>query len=77
MTSHQTKVVGLGDSLATTSSSAAALRIALEGSEEAGAETELVEIANLDLPMYNPDNKEIPETARTFSESVHRADGLV
>src|SRR5437870_4725485 len=49
------KIVGLGGSLAAISRSRAALATALEGAEEAGAVTELLDIRELDLPMYNPD----------------------
>jgi len=50
----QLKVVGLGGSLAQRSASLAALRIALEGAAEAGATTELLDIKQLALPMYDP-----------------------
>ena len=47
------KVVGLGGSLASGSQSRAALAIALAGAEEAGAETVLLDIRELELPLYN------------------------
>ena len=43
----QLTVVGLGGSFANHSSSLAALKIALEGATEAGAETELLDIRDL------------------------------
>ena len=49
------KIVGLGGSLAAISRSRAALATALEGAEAAGAETELLDLRELDLPMYNLD----------------------
>ena len=49
-------IVGLGGSLASVSRSRAALQIALEGAASAGADTQLLDIRQLDLPMYNPDN---------------------
>ena len=44
-------VVGLGGSIAQGARSAAALRIVLEGAQEAGASTAALEIAKLNLPM--------------------------
>lgn len=70
-------VVGLGGSLAVNSRSHEALRRALEGAEDAGAETLLLDIRELDLPMYNPDEKGLTETASTLVESCYSADGLV
>ena len=49
------KIVGLGGSLGRVSRSRTALRHALEGAEAAGAHTELLDLRELDLPMYNPD----------------------
>ena len=77
MTSAQLSVVGIGGSLATTSRSLAALKIALEGVEEAGAATELFTIAGLDLPMYHPEKEEVPPAARELSDAVQQADGLI
>jgi len=71
------KVVGLGGSLAATSSSLAALRIALEGAAETGAQTEVLDIKELNLPMYAPDLDDVPESVKRMCESVHEADGLL
>ena len=51
-------IVGLGSSLAETSRSRAALRVALEGAAAAGAETALLDLRELGLPMYEPDRAE-------------------
>ena len=57
-------IVGLGGSLARSSRSLAALRVALEGAAEAGASTQLLDLRELDLPMYNPDDeREAPPAA--------------
>lgn len=74
---NEIKVVGIGGSLAAQSSSLAALKIALEGAAEAGAQTELLDIRELELPMYVPDMNEVPESVRRLCDSVHRADGLL
>ncbi len=71
------KVVGLGGSLAKRSTSLVCLKIALEGAEEAGAQTELFSVRELQLPMYVPGAKEVPESARRLSEAVYEANGLV
>ena len=54
MRKDRLKVVGLGGSLAQHSTSLAALRIALEGAAGTGAITELLDIKELSLPMYDP-----------------------
>ena len=52
------KIVGLGGSLARVSRSRAALQLALEGAAGAGAETTLLDLRELALPMYDPDDDE-------------------
>ena len=71
------KIVGLGGSLAAISRSRAALATALEGAESAGAETELLDIRELDLPMYNPDADEPTAEAERVIEGLYAADGIL
>jgi hypothetical protein len=71
------KIVGLGGSLAGNSKSRAALQTALGGAASVGATTQLLDIRQLGLPMYNPDDHEPTETAATLIESCHAADGLL
>src|SRR5262245_2475756 len=71
------KIVGLGGSLARVSHSRAALQAALEGAEAAGASTQLLDLRELDLPMYNPDSAEPTGSAATLIESSYAADGLI
>lgn len=59
------------------SRSLAALRLALEGAKSAGAETELLDIRELDLPMYNADISEPTEAATRLIESCYAADGML
>jgi FMN reductase len=74
----QLTVVGLGGSLAKHSSSLAALKIALEGATEAGAETELLDIRELSLPMYDPAADETPpDSVRGLCDAIYQADGLI
>ncbi|HJU06520.1 MAG TPA: NAD(P)H-dependent oxidoreductase [Nitrospiraceae bacterium] len=70
------KVVGLGGSLRTSSSSLAALKVALEGAAESGARTELLDPRELDLPIYIP-GADAPDSARRLCEVVYEADGLL
>jgi FMN reductase len=70
------RIVGLGGSLSTTSRSRAALVIALAGAGEAGAETELLDLRTLGLPLFNPD-AEPDATTLGMVESLESADGLL
>src|SRR5262245_5970175 len=71
-------VVGLGGSLAQHSSSLAALRVALHGASETGAQTELLDIRQLSLPMYDPAaESNPPDSVRAMCDAVHKADGLI
>jgi FMN reductase len=71
------RIVGLGGSLARVSGSRAALRLALEGAADAGAETTLLDIRELDLPMYDPDNSDPTIAATQLIESCYGADGML
>jgi FMN reductase len=71
-------IVGLGGSLAEISRSRAALQLALEGAAGAGANTTLLDLRELGLPMYNPDNEdEPPESAVRLIETCYGADGML
>ena len=70
-------IVGLGGSLAKVSKSRAALSVALEGAEDAGAGTALLDLRELDLPMYNPDDDAPSEDAKRLIESCYGADGML
>jgi FMN reductase len=71
------KIVGLGGSLAEVSRSRAALRVALEGAAGAGAETTLLDLRELDLPMYNPDDEQTRAGAGRLIEACYGADGML
>src|SRR6266446_1044451 len=70
-------IVGLGGSLARVSRSRAALQVALDGAAALGAETELLDLRGLDLPMYNPDDHEPTEAAARLIEASYAADGMI
>ncbi len=71
------KVVGIGGSLKERSTSLAALQIALQAAAEAGAETQLFDVRELDLPIYVPRSEEIPKAAQHLADAVYEADGLI
>src|SRR5436309_12457024 len=71
------RIVGLGGSLASASKSRAALQRALDGATAAGAETRSLDLRELALPMYNPDDDEPNEAAAHLIESCYAANGLV
>jgi FMN reductase len=71
------RIVGLGGSLARVSRSRAALQAALAGAERAGAETELLDIRRLDLPLYNPDEPDATDAAARLIEVSYAADGML
>ena len=70
-------IVGLGGSLAGVSRSRAALEVALEGAASAGAGTRLLDLRELDLPMFDPDDEAPSTTARELIEACHAADGML
>ena len=75
---EQLAIVGLGGSLARNSRSLAALRVALDGAAEAGAATTLLDLRELALPLYNPDDeREPPAAASTLIETCYGADGMI
>jgi FMN reductase len=69
-------VAGLGGSIARDSRSRAALATALGGAENAGARTQLLDLRQLDLPMFNPED-EPNEAVSKLIESCHEADGMI
>jgi FMN reductase len=75
---RRTLVVGLGGSLSPTSASLTALEIALTGAAEAGVETRLLSVRDLQLPMFAPQALANPPPAATeLAEIASRADGLI
>jgi FMN reductase len=71
-------IVGLGGSLAHGSRSLAALEVALDGAAEAGASTQLLDLRELDLPMFRPDDEqEPPLAASTLIDACYGADGML
>ena len=72
------KIVGLGGSLANVSKSRAALDVALTGAAESGADTTLLDLRELDLPMYDPEfETSPPPKAQRLLEACYGADGMI
>ena len=70
------RIVGMGGSLAATSASLAALKVALEGAAASGADTELLDLRALDLPMFLPTAAPSEPVVR-FCDIVYAAHGLL
>ncbi len=70
------RIVGFGGALGASSTSLLALKVALAGAEEAGAETVVYDVRELALPMYEW-GAPPPAAAIALADAMHRADGLV
>jgi FMN reductase len=70
-------VVGIGGTTRAGSSTEKALRFALKAAVEAGAETELMGPADLQLPMYAPEFPDRTPQALRLVELLRRADGII
>ncbi|GLZ32446.1 FMN reductase [Lentzea sp. NBRC 105346] len=71
------KVVGIGGSIRPDSQSERALKIALAGAREAGAQTVEYSGADLVLPFYDPSQPERSEVARRLVADLASADGVI
>jgi len=70
-------IVGLGGSLARTSRSRSALQVALDGAAEAGAETLLLDLRELELPMFDPEHEQPTGSAERLVFACYGADGML
>ena len=70
-------IVGLGGSLAKVSRSRAALEVALDGAAGAGAHTQLLDLRELDLPMFDPDHLTPPGNVLELIEVCYAADAML
>jgi FMN reductase len=72
-------VVGIGGTLREVSTGLSALKEALRAAEEAGATTELLDLRELDLPMYEPGKslEEYEENVGKLVEAMRGADALL
>jgi len=53
-----------------------ALKHVLDAAEEAGAETELIDVRKYDLPIFDPDEEE-PEAAVEIKRKIRNADSVI
>ena len=72
-------IIGIGGTLREGSTSLLALEEALRAAEEAGATTELLDLRELDLPLYEPGKplEEYGENVKELVEAMRRADALL
>jgi FMN reductase len=76
VTRPRIRIVGMGGSLAGTSASLAALKVALDGAAAAGADTQVLDLRVLDLPMFLP-TVAPPDPVVRFCNAVYAAHGLL
>lgn len=78
MSTDTVRIIGIGGSVAGNSKSRSALEAALAGAEDAGADTHLFDLRQLDLPMFNPTQlNDPPRAAVDLAEASYSADGLL
>src|SRR5712672_3140083 len=70
------RIVGLGGSLAQHSASLSALRVALDGARDYGADVQLFDLRELNLPMFVPGIQSVPVAARELCDAVRLAEGM-
>ncbi len=70
------RVVGLGGSLRAESTSRTALSVALDGAAASGADTELIWVRDLDLPLHTAEHAP-PAAALAFADAVYDCDALI
>ncbi len=71
-----TRIVGLGGSLRSPSSSLSALEVALESASRMGARVDLLDVRSLDLPLYEPEAPASVGMSR-LAELTAAADGMI
>ncbi|WP_281196025.1 NADPH-dependent FMN reductase [Halorubrum sp. F4] len=71
-----TRIVAISGSRRTESTTRAALRVALDAATDAGAETDLIDLGRVDLPLYHPDEDAQGDSER-LKRRVREADGVI
>mgnify|MGYP000168040634 CR=1 FL=1 len=69
-------VAGICGSLREESKSRVALQVALDAAEERGAETDLIDLSDLDLPVYDEDEDDAGDAAE-LTRRVRDADAII
>ena len=70
------RTVAISGSPRDESTTRAALRVALDAAEDAGADVELLDLGAVDLPLYHPDEDEQGDSER-LKRLVREADGVI
>jgi len=70
------KILGVASSMRESSYSTRALKLALEKAEKRGAETKMLDLRELQLPLYHPEQNSSPELDK-ITEYVKWADAFV
>lgn len=70
------RVVGLGGSLRSASTSRTALETALNGAADAGADVQLIWVRDLGLPLYTAEMS-IPAAAQRFADTAYGCDAMI
>ena len=76
-TNQPLRVIGISGSLREGSYTRMALKIALEGAEELGAETRILDLRNYDLTFMDGRNKPYPQGVQRLRADVQRAQGII
>ena len=70
------RVVGLGGSMRAASTSRTALQAALEGAAADGADTQLIWVRDLELPLYTAE-RAIPAAAHQLADTAYSCDAMI
>src|SRR5918999_3458384 len=72
------KLLGIGSSLRKNSSSSRILKIVLEKSQKYGADTNLIELREVNLPIFNPNKpREISDDIEILNRQMINADAFI
>ncbi|WP_429841031.1 NADPH-dependent FMN reductase [Brevibacillus sp. FIR094] len=73
------KIVGIAGSMNANSTTKQAIHIVLEAAKAAGADVEMIHLADWKLPLYDDrdDTSTYPEIVHQFVKAISEADGLV
>jgi NAD(P)H-dependent FMN reductase len=77
MTDKNLHVLGVSGSLRTHSRSLMAVKVALEFAKESGAETRLLNLRELNLPLYSPDREDGSAAEEALGKDMEWADAIV
>ena len=74
---HPLRVLGVSGSLRRQSRSAIALQLLLDAAEQSGAEARMLDLREVELPMYRPDRDAPSEAQKNILADVEWADAFV